>query len=248
MNAVLSSLLLLQFLVLDTSAISIVSTHPPPGKIIPEGSNLTISCSSSEPWFFCLFHSPMGDKQCGIQESEVSSVCSSDTLLSLSGESSTCSLDIARVTRDMHGGWMCLLNEIEQFDSVKTIVRVEVGVPAKVGWITHTQEGLLMLVEGEEKEIVCGAVDGYPHADFAWTSYRSEDRTSQTRNARMFNQHEDEFPDDSLSSLTTNRTEKVGKIRIGFPCQPFHFLNVVKEQSADIIYLCVFAGHLLSCT
>jgi len=150
----------------------------------------------------------MGDKQCGIQESEVSSVCSSDTLLSLSGVSSTCSLDIARVTRDMHGGWMCLLNEIEQFDSVKTIVRVEVGVPAKVGWITHTQEGLLHLVEGEEKEIVCGATDGYPHADFAWTSYRSEDRTLQTRNARMFNQHEDEFPDDSPSSLITNRTGK----------------------------------------
>ena len=88
----------------------------------------------------------------------MNSVCSSDTLLSLSGESSTCSLH---------------------------------------------------LVEGEEKEIVCGAVDGYPHADFAWTSYRSEDGTLQTRNARMFNQHEDEFPDDSPSSMTTNRTGKV---------------------------------------
>ena len=204
-------ILIMMMLSVPMLSISVISTNPPPGKIIPEGSNLTISCSSSEPWFFCLFHSPMGDKQCGIQESEVSSVCSSDTLLSLSGESSTCSLDIARVTRDMHGGWMCLLNEIEQFDSVKTIVRVEVGVPAKVGWITHTQEGLLHLVEGEEKEIVCGAVDGYPHADFAWTSYRSEDRTLQTRNARMFNQHEDEFPDDSPSSLTTNRTGKVEK-------------------------------------
>eukprot|EP00091_Calanus_sinicus_P016520 TRINITY_DN35924_c0_g1_i1.p2 TRINITY_DN35924_c0_g1~~TRINITY_DN35924_c0_g1_i1.p2 ORF type:complete len:160 (+),score=30.05 TRINITY_DN35924_c0_g1_i1:72-482(+) len=32
--------------------------------------------------------------------------------------------------------------------------------------------------------------------------------TQQTRNARMFNQHEDEFPDDSPSSLTINRTGK----------------------------------------
>ena len=211
MNAVLSSLLLLPFLVLDTSAISIVSTHPPPGKIIPEGSNLTISCSSSEPWFFCLFNSPEGDKQCGIQESEVSSVCSSDTLLSLSGESSTCSLDIARVTRDMHGGWMCLLNEIEQFDSVKTIVRVEVGVPAKVGWITHTQEGLLHLVEGEEKEIVCGATDGYPQMDFKWNSYKPDKRISQASTARMLEDLEEKHRNNSVNDFITNNTRQVNK-------------------------------------
>ena len=130
---------------------------------------------------------------------------------------------------------MCLLNEIEQFDSVKTVVRVEVGVPAKVGWITHTQGGLFHVMEGEEKEIVCEAVDGYPHADFEWTSYGSEDRPSQRRNARMFNELEDEFSDDSPSSLTINRTGKVGKMKIECHCLTLNFLNVVNEQSANII-------------
>ena len=156
-----------------------------------------------------VFHSPMGDMQCAIQESEVSSVCSSDTLLSLSGESSTCSLHIARVTRSMHGGWMCLLNEIKQFGSVKTIVNVEVGVPAKVGWKTDLTEGVLYLMDGEEKEIVCGATDGYPRTDFVWTSYRANARRTQTRNARMFEDPNEDYIDDSTDSLITNRTKKV---------------------------------------
>lgn len=142
----------------------------------------------------------MGDKQCAIQESEVNSVCSSDALLSLSGERSTCSLHIARVTRSMHGGWMCLLNEISHFDSVKTIVKVEVGVPAKVGWNTRVEEGVLYLTEGEEKEIICSAVEGYPQTNFAWTSYKEEERTrSSTRNARMFEQIEED-------DITVNKT------------------------------------------
>ena len=147
----------------------------------------------------------MGDKQCAIQESEVNSVCSSDSLLSLSGERSTCSLHIARVTRSMHGGWMCLLNEISHFDSVKTIVKVEVGVPAKVGWNNHVEEGVLHLTEGEEKEIICTAVEGYPLTNFVWTSYKEEGRTrsrSSTRNARMF---EDVEEDD----ITVNKTGEV---------------------------------------
>ena len=127
MAVILILILLFYLQTMPISSIHITSFRPLPRTIIPEGSKLTISCSSSTPWFFCLFHSPMGDKQCAIQESEVSSVCSQlgSTILSMSGERSTCSLHIARVTRHMHGGWMCLLNEISQFDSVKTMVNVE---------------------------------------------------------------------------------------------------------------------------
>ena len=151
----------------------------------------------------------MGDKQCAIQESGVNSVCSSDTLLALSGDSRTCSLHIASVTGSMYRGWMCLLNEISQFDSVKTIINVEVGVAAKVGWKTDIHEGILHLMEGEEKEIVCEAVDGYPHTDFVWTSYGAGDRRYNTRNARMFDRQNEDFPDDSSESLVKNRTGKV---------------------------------------
>ena len=104
---------------------------------------------------------------------------------------------------------MCLLNEIEQFDSVKTIVRVEVGVPAKVGWITHTQEGLLHLVEGEEKEIVCGATDGYPQMDFKWSSYRTVKRKSQARTARMLENREEKHRKDSVNDFISNNARQV---------------------------------------
>ena len=45
----------------------LVHSSPPAGTITPEGSPLSLSCSSSSPWFFCLWHSPRGDKQCAIQ-------------------------------------------------------------------------------------------------------------------------------------------------------------------------------------
>ena len=48
-----------------------VSRLPKLGTITREGSPLTLSCSSSSPWFFCLWHSPVGGKQCAIQEDQV---------------------------------------------------------------------------------------------------------------------------------------------------------------------------------
>ena len=94
---------------------------------------------------------------------------------------------------------------------MKTIINVEVGVAAKVGWKTdiQLQEGILHLMEGEEKEIVCEAVDGYPHTDFVWTSYGAGDRRYNTRNARMFDRQKEDLPDESSESLVKNRTGKV---------------------------------------
>ena len=104
---------------------------------------------------------------------------------------------------------MCLLNEISQFDSVKTIVKVEVGVPAEVGWKTDTQEGILHLTEGEEKDIVCMATDGYPVAEFMWTSYREGERRLGARNDREY-QGSEEMEEDSSDFIITNKTKKVG--------------------------------------
>ena len=98
---------------------------------------------------------------------------------------------------------MCLLNEISHFDSVKTIVKVEVGVPAKVGWNNHVEEGVLHLTEGEEEEIICSAVEGYPHTNFVWTSYKEGRSRSSTRNARMFE------AEDVEDDLTVNKTGEV---------------------------------------
>lgn len=205
MKAIL--LLLFNYLA-SANAIQVVSTRPRPGVIVPEGSNVTISCTTSEPWFFCLFNSPTDDKQCGIQESEVSSVCSSDTMLSLSGSPSTCSLHIASVTREMHGGWMCLLNEINKFDSVKTLLNLEVGVAAQLAWRNIMDDGVLYLNEGEEKEILCEATDGYPYTEFEWESFSNGEDKNPSRNARMYVEKYEEATVEQSDYLIANKTGK----------------------------------------
>merc|ERR1712180_496648 len=113
-------LLLLSLWILPTVllGLDLVSYLPGPGTITREGSPLTLSCSSSSPWFFCLWHSPVGDKECAIQESEVTSVCGEEgdlRTLHTQSHSSTCQLELHQVTREDHGHWMCLLNDIQEF-------------------------------------------------------------------------------------------------------------------------------------
>ena len=55
----------------EARGMEMVSRLPRLGTITREGSPLTLSCSSSSPWFFCLWHSPVGGKQCAIQEDQV---------------------------------------------------------------------------------------------------------------------------------------------------------------------------------
>ena len=98
---------------------------------------------------------------------------------------------------------MCLLNEISQFNSVKTMVNVEVGVPAEVAWKTDSLDGALHLTEGEEREIVCKATDGYPRMDFGWTSYKVD-------GGRSNREFQSVAAMDSDASIITNRTGTVG--------------------------------------
>jgi len=154
-----------------------VSRLPRLGTITREGSPLTLSCSSSSPWFFCLWHSPIGGKQCAIQEDQVTSVCGEGGERTLhSASHSSCSLSIARVSREDHGNWMCLLNDITEFDTVKERVKVEVGVEAVGVWgaVEGLEGGVLSLVEGEEREVVCEGRQGYPAPSFLWDSHKPD--------------------------------------------------------------------------
>jgi hypothetical protein len=46
----------------------VISTSPPAGQIIKQGMPVTLSCASNVNWFFCVWRSPGGGKQCAIQE------------------------------------------------------------------------------------------------------------------------------------------------------------------------------------
>jgi len=158
------------------SAIDVISSFPDEHILTKEGSKLTLSCASSIPWFFCLWHSPIGNKECAIQESEVRGVCTGkeDSNMYLYGVQDSCSLHIENITREGHGEWMCLLNDIQEFDSAKQKVKVNVAVPAKIGIETigggHFNSSInkLEIMEGEHTEIVCRATSGYPQPTFSW--------------------------------------------------------------------------------
>ena len=99
----------------------------------------------------------------------------------------------------MHGQWMCLLNEISQFNSVKHTVQLQVGVEAKLSWkmiqgfdgtVETDLEGdspSLQLTEGDEVKIVCVASEGFPLMQFSWEhlGLRETNRTRQ-RTGREF--------------------------------------------------------------
>ena len=61
------------------TGMTLTSTSPMAGTITTEGSPLTLSCASSSKWFFCLWHSPVGGKQCAIQEDQVTRLSPSIT-------------------------------------------------------------------------------------------------------------------------------------------------------------------------
>ena len=70
-HLVILPLLLLSTGTKEVMGMEMESTLPLKGTITKEGSPLTLSCSSSSPWFFCLWHSPLGGKQCAIQGAQV---------------------------------------------------------------------------------------------------------------------------------------------------------------------------------
>ena len=102
----------------------------------------------------------------------------------------------------MHGEWMCLLNEISQFNSVKHTVQLQVGVEAKLSWkIIQGYDGTgetalesdspsLDLTEGDEVKIVCVATEGFPLMQFDWehqgVSQPSQPNMTKQRTGREY--------------------------------------------------------------
>ena len=59
---------------------------------------------------------------------------------------------------------------------VKERVKVEVGVEAVGGWgaVEGLEGGVLSLVEGEEREVVCEGREAYPAPSFLWDSHKPD--------------------------------------------------------------------------
>ena len=171
--------------------IRIVSSSPPAGSLVEEGGTVSFLCQTDRRWFLCLWTSPLGDKQCAIQESEkgASQVCQGDPRIMVQGDTTNCGITVSNVTREDWGAWMCLVQDGEEFKTDRREIDMEVGRKASVGMEyreeknrTQTQsEMVLRVTEGEEEVIACTADLGYPRPSFSW-----EGPTPYTRRVRKY--------------------------------------------------------------
>ena len=63
--------------------------------------------------------------------------------------------------------------------------------------------------EGEEKEILCEATDGYPYTEFEWESFSNVEDKNPSRNARMYVEKYEEATVEQSDYLIANKTGKV---------------------------------------
>ena len=65
---------------------------------------------------------------------------------------------------------------MHSLSQVKERVKVEVGVEAVGVWgaVDGLEGGVLSLVEGEEREVVCEGREGYPAPSFLWDSHKPD--------------------------------------------------------------------------
>ena len=99
----------------ENSQIQIIETKPSK-LLIKEGESANISCTSDQPWFFCLWRHPSGTKKCSLKEDgQYRSVCLGMENMSVHGNGNTCQLNMKNITVDDHGVYMCLLNQAELF-------------------------------------------------------------------------------------------------------------------------------------
>ena len=89
-----------------------------------------------------------------------------------------CYLQVSRLD---HGTWVCLVNDNEEFNTIKEFISVKVGVVAETGVTIEGGEeydaGVLQLVEGDSIDVLCYARHGYPAAYLAWSGPESKNGT-----------------------------------------------------------------------
>ena len=96
--------------------INIQSMSPESGTIIPADSDATLTCTTSLPWYICIWEGPGGIScQCqagGGGSGGVSSLCQGYPKVSLTGSGNVCSATIAGLSQEDAGQWRCVLGNV----------------------------------------------------------------------------------------------------------------------------------------
>ena len=102
--------------------------------------------------------------------------------------------DELQVSKEDHGRWMCLINDNQEFNSIKQYLTISVGVVPKSGVILEGNdlyddltETVVEVVEGETIRLSCYANGGYPPANIRWEYkiYNESHSVSEERAVRQ---------------------------------------------------------------
>ena len=180
-----SFLLTLLALCQSTTAEEMHITHTSAKKVlVKEGQSTTMNCATDQEWFFCLWRSPSGIKECLIQENETFlSACTGVESLEVEGGATSCSLSVRNVQVEDQGTYMCLLSQEDIFDTARAYFHLQVATPAEVKIVVknkqeigtmelteqHVTPNMLNLTNGELVELSCEAERAFPVPEFTWT-------------------------------------------------------------------------------
>merc|ERR1712106_685032 len=157
-----------------------ITSSTPSGSVMPSGERFDLSCSSSQPWFLCIWEGPMGLAcQCQSQEGGVRQMCQGDSRIYLSGSTTTCSMTISTVTVEDIGSYRCVLMD-RSIQRVATTMDMTVGIKASLSWASmtnnkeirreKTRKSTTVVTSGENLMMACRANDGYPESELTLSS------------------------------------------------------------------------------
>ena len=138
--------------------------------ILSSSKEVSLSCTTSSPWFFCVWEGPAGDRACALRDQMANhgnTLCGKQERLEIRGNSSTCILEIRDPVLLDNGKWTCAISD-EKMDTVKDYKMLDMVVEGKMNLtaMNNTKE----VIEGDKVEVVCSVSGTYPPPHLAWST------------------------------------------------------------------------------
>ena len=227
--------------------------------MVREGDNVTLSCSSKQDWFFCLWRHPQGEKECSVQEAgHRRSVCKGggEERMEVRSTRRHCDLDMVGVRREDQGGYMCMMTQSDNYNTHQLWLQLEVAVPDTISLhlvnMDNITDNTVEMVEGETLEVVCGGGGGYPAAQYSWLV---EEQIINT-NTLNFTARSLQQSGTNITCLGVQHNRFTGEVLftssltitvIVLPA-PALYLGLISQSSSSLITLSFVAAVLITLT
>ena len=157
---------------------------------LSSNKEVSLSCTSTSPWFFCVWEGPGGDRACALREKigeQGNSLCGEQGRLEVRGNSSICTLVIHNPQLSDHGEWTCAVSDDSSLETVKDYIQLDMVLEGEMVLLPETI--MIEMVEGEKVELVCMVEDVYPTPEISWTVSRDMVGVLDTSSHEVISQH-----------------------------------------------------------